>query len=73
MELKPCAHCGSKDVRLCRSLADYSASWYVECISCGIRTMKYPEDCNIEDEYSHVSAATAEAIDCAVDSWNARA
>ena len=72
MNLKPCAHCGSSDVRLSRTITDNAVYWYVECVGCGIRTMSFPEDCNITDSYASVSKATEEAIECATNTWNAR-
>ena len=73
--LLPCAHCGSKDVHLCRTYDAEAKTmcWYVECYECGIRTNTYPEEAYSHDEYTEVLTAVDDAISCAVESWNKRA
>ena len=74
LQLLPCAHCGSKDVHLCRTYDAEAKTmcWYVECYECGIRTNTYPEEAYAHDEYAEVLAAVNDAISCATESWNKR-
>ena len=68
IELKPCAHCGSDEVRLVRSIVNGGIYWHVECVSCGIQTLAYAED----TRENPIITAMFDAIECAVDTWNAR-
>lgn len=74
LKLLPCAHCGSKDVHLCRTYDAEAKTmcWYVECYECGIRTNTYPEEAYAYDEYAEVLTAVNDAISCATESWNKR-
>ena len=74
VNLLPCAHCGSKNVHLCRmhDATDKTMCWYVECYDCGIRTNSYPEEAYAHDEYAEVITAVKDAISCATESWNKR-
>ena len=72
IELRTCAHCGGKDIRLSRTITDNAVYWYVECIGCGMRTMGFPEDCNITDNSDHAFKAIHDAVECAIDVWNTR-
>lgn len=75
-KLMNCAHCGSDNVKLLRTIEDNEVLWHVECLDCGISTTSYPEPvedfCGILKDEHAVDAMTADAIDCAVRSWNSR-
>lgn len=73
IKLLPCAHCGSTDVHLMRTIGDNTIFWRTECLDCGMRTMDYEEDerpDNIWDEEA-INCEIA-AVTCAVNMWNSR-
>jgi len=68
IELKPCAHCGSTNVSLSRSIIGNAICWRVECVDCSMQTASY-----VEDTREHpILEAMEGAIECAVNTWNAR-
>ena len=60
-KLKPCPHCGSKEVEVVTGFSDYD--FYVECGNCGCRSQTY---INLGDKTDE------ECIDLAINSWNRR-
>lgn len=79
LKLMPCAHCGSTDVHLVRSVRNAPAVlWHVECMDCGIRTNDYEESvgnvpASSYKDYDAVVTDMELAIECAVGTWNTRA
>ena len=75
VKLMNCAHCGSDNVKLLRTIEDNEVLWHVECIDCGISTISYPEPCipnemNCSEE--DAKGAMEMAINSAVTMWNSR-
>ena len=73
--LSACAHCGSRNVAIRRTVEDGSVFWHAECLNCGICTKKFEE---IGDNNktvvtpTHAVCAMLDAINYACDIWNTR-
>ena len=75
-KLMNCAHCGSDNVKLLRTIEDNEVLWHVECTDCGISTISYPEPClpnELGCDEESAKGAMEDAISSAVAMWNSRA
>ena len=70
-KLLPCAHCGSDDIALKRTVNDETPFWHAVCTNCGIQTLKY-EECVGFGSLDEVNNAMKDAIECACNAWNTR-
>lgn len=63
-ELKPCAHCGNKDIEVSYALHDNKAVLHITC---------YNEECGSNMMYDLFQRPLFESIEYLVIAWNKRA